>query len=295
MAATCAQLPRLQGHRTPRRSSTSLLLFGLLFLLLFLHPAAAKGPRSKKPGQPRAVKLTDSPPSAASVHQPSPIPAPFEPDAASKEELLSAVRSALAGADLGQGDPRVPHPPPRKGPKGKQPPAPADMQRPPQRRPPRATAAPPHPPPPPPSLNASASAVGNASSSPSPSPSSWSSYLLPVLGAGGALLSLSLAYLYYRYRASSRARQESEVHTRPILQQLSAPRGRLQGCDWAVEALRWDEEGDCAHEFLGPFAFADRTTKGGESSKKEEASQAEESAQEVKGAQVKGVRRRRKD
>jgi hypothetical protein len=117
------------------------------------------------------------------------------------------------------------------------------------------------------SLSAPASQTLNSpSASPSYSPPSSSSsslysrYLLPAVAA--ALLSSvsAVCYLYYRYRHRSAASSfpPSDFHSRPLLLQVrqGSAASRVQGLDWAVQSLQWDADGDCAHEFLGPFSFA---------------------------------------
>ena len=158
--------------------------------------------------------------------------------------------------------------------------------------------------------------TGNLSDAPTadlstaPSSSFWSPYLYPVL-ALSSLLSLStLAYLYYRYRTTPRSLSSSpdSFHHRTLIAQLSTPRGRLQGLDWAVQALRWDDDGDCAHDFLGPFVLTEdrerREREARATGEGEEPTAAggedigvvgqEEASGELKGTKGRAVRRRKR-
>ena len=142
----------------------------------------------------------------------------------------------------------------------------------------------------------------------SSSSSSWSSYVYPVLALGGLLSLSSLAYMYYRYRTSPRPLPPAEqFHHRTLLAQLATPRGRLQSLDWAVQALRWDEDGDCAHAFLGPFVLReDRERRERQERTAEEAGVAtaageevggllgKDASEELKGANGRGMRRRKR-
>ena len=213
------------------RSSLTLLL--LILLLVLLQSAAAH----RKPGSRthRTVKVT--------TQSPSPRTDPSQADPAA----LHAVHQALA--DLGTvesdssvyltGDPDIDGPDAQSA---------SHMH---QSAPSASSPASPSPP----------ASHPPSASSPLPAPW-WSAWAYPLAGVA-AVASLSLGYAYHRYRASRRARlSASEFHTRPLLVQLSAPRGRVQGSEWATQALKWDEDGDAAHDFLGPFTFHQPTRDG---------------------------------
>lgn len=90
----------------------------------------------------------------------------------------------------------------------------------------------------------------------SPSSSSFSSSWL--LASLGGLLVAGAAYLGYAkpWAASARTRRKKkEEHpaTQPLLVELKSKRGRVQGQDWVEKNLKKDQDGDEAHEFLGPF------------------------------------------
>ena len=288
-------------RRRIRRLPLSLLLFSLisLFLLLLLFLPSTSAIHTRKPQRkPRAVKLNDAASISPSAASPS---STSQTEQAAADEVLLAFQSALAGGHIGDSpskdadDPRHRSPSPQAPsqsaqwemrqpqpqPQGQRPLTSSDRR------------------PSPTSANLTNASLTDSSTISSSHPHWLSSYWYPLLGSGVALLSLSFAWLYYRYRTSPKpSLHTSDVHTRPLLVQLSAPRGRLQGCDWAVQALRWDEEGDCAHQFLGPFTFH----QGGQQLVKEEAGQSlreeaqatGEAGQEGEGRQVKGVRRRKK-
>jgi hypothetical protein len=83
-----------------------------------------------------------------------------------------------------------------------------------------------------------------------------------VLGAGAALLlgAVGVLYAYYSDRSSSSnqsrgrsARAPLPPHLQPLLVELKSHRGRVQGLDWVDKTLIKDDDGDEAHEHLGPF------------------------------------------
>ena len=106
-----------------------------------------------------------------------------------------------------------------------------------------------------PSINA----PSHSSITASPTASSSSSALFyPLVALGAVTSTLGLAYLYYRFLRAKSTAPPPAFDAIPLLRLLPAnhPAGRPQGSDWAVQQLRWDADGDCAHDFLGPFVFA---------------------------------------
>lgn len=72
------------------------------------------------------------------------------------------------------------------------------------------------------------------------------------------MLSIGGIYsLWCRYCDHQQIKNQSlkmkEFHNRPLLLSVSRGRGTIQGCRWATNSLKMDEDGDWAHEFLGPF------------------------------------------
>ena len=162
---------------------------------------------------------------------------------------------------------------------------------------------------PPSQVSSSQASLPSPSSS---SPSLYSRYLLPA--AAAALLSSvsAVCYLYYRYRqrAAASSFSAADFHSRPLLLQLrqGGAASRVQGLDWAVQSLRWDADGDCAHDFLGPFVFAADSQSGstaaattgqqGETAEKEAVTLTATAARKAPAlttAGRKGLRSRRKD
>lgn len=112
----------------------------------------------------------------------------------------------------------------------------------------------------------------------SSSPSTWwsaPSVLYPCLSLL-SLLSVGGVYLLYQHYQHHRlvdqqSKRLKDFHQKPLLLYVAGRRGRIQGCDWATKALRWDEDGDTAHEFLGPFNAKDtEQTEADTEQKKEE-------------------------
>ena len=91
-----------------------------------------------------------------------------------------------------------------------------------------------------------------------PTPSASSALLYPLVALGAVASSLGLAYLWYRFIRTNSSAPPPAFDSIPLLRLLppNHPAGRAQGSEWAVEQLRWDDDGDSAHDFLGPFAFA---------------------------------------
>ena len=105
------------------------------------------------------------------------------------------------------------------------------------------------------------------------SASSTASVLLyPALALGAVASTVCLAYIYYRFLRAKSSAAPPAFDALPLLRLLppNHPAGRAQGSEWAVEQLRWDDDGDCAHDFLGPFAFGHSDDSAGKAEQLEE-------------------------
>ena len=106
-----------------------------------------------------------------------------------------------------------------------------------------------------PSLDNPFSHVNQTASSARASPSVL---LYPLIALSAVASTLGLAYAYYRFFRAKSVTPAPAVSSLPLLRALplNHPAGRSQGSEWAVAQLKWDEDGDCAHDFLGPFGRA---------------------------------------
>ena len=68
-----------------------------------------------------------------------------------------------------------------------------------------------------------------------------------------AWLCTSDASPWSRGSQKRRIRDKDVTRPQPLLVELKNKRGKVQGMDWVEATLKKDNDGDEAHEFLGPF------------------------------------------